>query len=298
VAADASSLRLVQEAQSIARTTSSVLIRGESGSGKELLAWLLHALSPRADRPLIRIDCASLPSEVIEGELFGSFDGAAWSTQGKGRLESATGGTLVLNEISALSMPAQAKLLRVLEEKRFEGDGAGRSAASDTRLIALTATNLEQLVARRTFREDLYYRLNVIPMNIPALRERTADVLPLATTFLNRAADNQRKPRMLLSPIALAALERYSFPGNVRELREMMQETVQAATSNEVQITDLPPQVRESLAGARKMSLEDMERAYIAEVLAYTRGRKTMAARILGISRKTLLEKRKRYGLD
>jgi two-component system, NtrC family, response regulator AtoC len=123
-------------------------------------------------------------------------------------------------------------------------------------------------------------------------------VLPLTTTFLNRAAEVQRKPKMLLSPIALAALERYAFPGNVRELRQMITEIVQAATGTEVQITDLPSEVRESIAGARKMSLEDMERAYIGEVLEYTKGRKTMAAKILGISRKTLLEKRKRYGLD
>jgi two-component system response regulator AtoC len=298
VAADAASVRLIHEAQSIARTSSTVLIRGESGTGKDLLAWILHALSPRAERPLVRVDCASLPSELLEAELFGNSDAALSFTNPTGRLEIAAGGTLVLDEVSALSLPAQAKLFRLIEDRRFDGDGNTRSVASETRIIALTTANLEQLVARRSFREDLYYRLNVIPMVIPALHERPADVLPLTTTFLNRAAEVQRKPKMLLSPIALAALERYAFPGNVRELRQMITEIVQAATGTEVQITDLPSEVRESIAGARKMSLEDMERAYIGEVLEYTKGRKTMAAKILGISRKTLLEKRKRYGLD
>jgi DNA-binding NtrC family response regulator len=297
VAADAASVRLIQEAHSIARTTSTVLIRGESGTGKDLLAWLLHALSSRSERPLVRIDCASLPSDLLEAELFGNSDAVFSSFNHVGRLESAAGGTLVLDEVSALSLPAQAKLLRLIEDRRFEHEGNTRSLG-DTRIIALATQQLDQLVARRNFREDLYYRLNVIPMLIPPLRERTAEILPLATTFLNRAADVQRKSRMLLNPLALTALERYAFPGNVRELRQLMHQTVQNANASEVQITDLPPQVRESVTGARKMSLEDMERAYIGEILEHTRGRKTMAARILGISRKTLLEKRKRYGLD
>jgi DNA-binding NtrC family response regulator len=296
VAADAATVRLIQEARSIARTSSTVLIRGESGTGKDLMAWILHALSPRADRPLVRIDCASLPPELIETELFGQ----ELAPDHRGRLEMASGGTLLLNEVSALSIPAQAKLLRVIEESRFERLGGARSIGVDTRIVALTTNNLEQAVARRAFREDLYYRLNVIPMVIPALRERVADIQPLATYFVNRYAFLNRRPRMTFGGAVLAALEAYSWPGNVRELREVIERAVLSAADAEINLIDLPQPVRDCAAGAirAKMSLEDMERNYIAEVLEHTRGKKTMASKILGISRKTLLEKRKRYGLD
>lgn len=299
IAADAASVRLIQEARSIARISSAVLIRGESGTGKDLLAWILHALGPRADRPFVRVDCASLPPELIDSELFGQEE-SSFAGGWIGRLELASGGTLVLDEVAALSIPAQARLLRLIEDRRFESGSNGHGIGVDTRIIALTSSNLDEAVARRSFREDLYYRLNVIPMTIPPLRERLADIRVLANTFLGRIAGMQRRPRLLLDPVALAALEAYSFPGNVRELRNLMERTVQSSTGIEIQLADLPPQVRESFSGAarNKMSLDDLERAYIGEVLEHTRGKKTMAAKILGISRKTLLEKRKRYGLD
>ena len=303
VAADPASVRLIQEARSIARTSSAVLIRGENGTGKDLLAWILHALGSRSDRPFVRVECASLPPELIDAELFGIEPGLS-SGNPNGRLELASGGTLVLDEVAALSLPAQAKLLRLIEDRRYDtgsnGHGIGTNTGNATRIIALTTTNLDQAVARRTFREDLYYRLNVIPMVIPALRERPADIRPLATMLLSRLADMHRRPRLQLDAMALAALEAYVFPGNVRELRNILERAVQAATGPEIHLADLPPQVREGFSGAarNKMSLEDLERAYIAEVLGHTRGKKTMAAKILGISRKTLLEKRKRYALD
>ena len=299
VAADPASIRLIQEARSIARTSSAVLIRGESGTGKELLAWILHTLDPRANRPLVRIDCASLPPELIDAELFGSDQGLPSGNQ-SGRLELAAGGTLVLDEVAALSIPSQAKLLRLIEDRRFENGNNGHGIGIDTRIITLTTSNIDQAVARRSFREDLYYRLNVIPMVIPPLRERVADIRPLVTMLLNRLADMHRRSRLQLEPMALSALEAYSFPGNVRELRTILEHAVQTASGAEIHLTDLPSQVRESFSGAarNKMSLEDLERAYISEVLEHTRGKKTMAAKILGISRKTLLEKRKRYGLD
>ena len=298
VAADPASLRLIQEARSIARTSSAVLICGESGTGKDLLAWILHALDPRANRPLVRVDCASLPSELIDAELFGSEQAAAAGRVG--RLELSAGGTLVLDEVAALSIPVQAKLLRLIEDRRFDTGSNGHSIGNDTRIIALTTTNLDQAVAKRTFREDLYYRLNVIPMTIPPLRDRRTDIRALAVTFLNRLADIHRRPRLSLDSMALAALEAYAFPGNVRELRNILEHAVQTTTDSEIHLADLPQQVRDSSAGAarNKMSLEDLERAYISEVLEHTRGKKTMAAKILGISRKTLLEKRKRYGMD
>jgi transcriptional regulator with PAS, ATPase and Fis domain len=289
-------VRLIQEARSIARTSSTVLIRGESGTGKDLLAWVLHSLSARADRPIVHVDCGSLPPDLTEIELFGD----ELNSGHFGRLEMAAGGTLILDEVSALSIPAQAKLLRVIEERRFERLGGARSIGVDTRIIALTNSNLEQAVSRRAFREDLYYRLNVIPMVIPPLRDRTADIRPLASYFLDRYTDLHRRPRMTFGPAVVAALEGYSWPGNVRELRNIIERAVLSVATAEVGLIDLPQCVRECAAGTikHKLSLEEMERAYIAEVLEHTRGKKTLAAKILGISRKTLLEKRKRYGLD
>ncbi len=301
IAADTATARLIREARSIARTSSTVLVRGEAGTGKDLLAWILHALSPRANRPLVRIDCASLPPDLTESELFGHEHPAVPQAPGYfGRIEMAAGGTLVLDEVTALSIPAQAKLLRVIEERRFERLGGASSIGVDARIIAMTTSNLEQAVQRRAFREDLYYRLNVIPMVVPPLRERVADVRPLATNFLARYRDIHRRSRMTFGPAVLSALESYSWPGNVRELRTVVEKAVLAAGANEISLTDLPQPVRDSAVNAidRKLSLEDMERTYIAEVLEHTRGKKTLASKILGISRKTLLEKRKRYGLD
>ena len=301
IAADSATLRLIYEARSIARTASTVLVRGEAGNGKDLLAWILHALSPRADRPFVRIDCASLPPDLTESELFGHEQGLLAPASGYfGRLEMAAGGTLVLDEVTALSIPAQAKLLRVIEERRFERLGGARSIGVDTRIVALTTSNLEQAVQRRAFREDLYYRLNVIPMIIPPLRDRVADIRPLAVQFLDRYTEMNRRSRMSFGPAVMAALESYAWPGNVRELRSVIEKAVLNANTHEISLTDLPQPVRDCAAGSiqNKLSLEDMERSYIAEVLEHTRGKKTLAAKILGISRKTLLEKRKRYGLD
>jgi DNA-binding NtrC family response regulator len=275
IAADPATVRLIQEARSIAPTSSTVLVRGEVGTGKDLLAWILHAISPRAGRPFVRIDCSSLPPDLTETELFGHEQGLIAPASGYfGRLEMAAGGTLVLDEVSALSIPAQAKLLRVIEERRFERLGGARSIGVDTRIIALTTGNLEQAVQRRTFREDLYYRLNVIPMVIPPLRERVADIGPLAKSFVDRCSEMNRRPRMTFGPAVLSALQGYEWPGNVGELRAVIEKSVLNAGANEITLTDLPQSVRE-----------------------HTRGKKTQAAKILGISRKTLLEKRKRYGL-
>jgi DNA-binding NtrC family response regulator len=196
-------------------------------------------------------------------------------------------------------MQVQAKLLRVIEEKQFQRLGGTRNLSVDARLIALTNVDLERAVSRRTFREDLYYRLNVIPLVIPPLRERAADIRPLARHLLAQLCEVHRHPEMTFAPAALSALESYQFPGNVRELRNLLERAVIYTASAEIGVEDLPAHVRKAgAAPASKMSLEDLERVYIAEILDYTRGKKTKAAQILGISRKTLLEKRKRYGLD
>jgi DNA-binding NtrC family response regulator len=303
VAADPKSERLLEQAKKVAAGGSTVLIRGESGSGKDLLASLIHYLSPGRDEPLVKIDCASLPLELVESELFGYERGAFTGATGtkRGRLETAGAGTIVLDEIAVLTLPMQAKVLRVIEEKRFERLGGTRSVAVAARIIALTNLDLELAVARGSFRQDLFYRLNVIPLAVPPLRERRADVRPLAQHLLAQLAEVHRRPELKLSAAALAALEKYDFPGNVRELRNLLERAVVYATGPEVRPEDFPAHLRDTGAGSGrpvKLTLRERERAYIAEVLDFTRGRKSKAAAILGISRKALLEKRKRYGLD
>jgi transcriptional regulator with PAS, ATPase and Fis domain len=301
VAADPKSLELLQQAKKVAETSSTVLVRGESGTGKDLLALLMHYLGPNADEPLVKIDCASLPVTLLESELFGYERGAfTGATETKrGRLEMAGRGTIVLDEVAALSMPMQAKLLRVIEEKKFQRLGGNRTIEVEARLIALTNVDLEHAVARRTFREDLYYRLNVVPLVVAPLRERGADIRPLANHLLAQLCEIHRKPQMSIAADAMGALERYPFPGNVRELRNMLERAVIYGSAPQMVREDLPLHVREAGgAKAKQMTLQELERAYIAEILEYTRGKKTKAAQILGISRKTLLEKRKRYALD
>lgn len=301
IASDPKSLEVLERAKRLAESVSTVLVRGESGVGKDLLASILHYLGSRADEPLVKIDCASLPSPLVEHELLG-YERAAFpgATQAKrGRLEMTGRGTLVLDEVAALSMPLQAKLLHVIEEKRFQRMGGSRTIEVDARIIALTSIDLERAVARHSFREDLYYRLNVVSLAVPALRERPRDIRPLASYLLQKLSEIHRRPHLSLSNEALLALERYSFPGNVRELRNIMEQALIRGITPEIMLGDLPLDVRRHAAGlnGNRKSLEQLEREYIAEILDYTRGKKTKAAAILGISRKTLLEKRKRYGL-
>jgi len=301
VAADPQSRALLEQVKKIAPASSTVLVRGESGTGKDLLAELLHYLGAHPEEPLVKIDCASLPLELVESELFGYEKGAfTGASQAKrGRLELAGAGTLVLDEIAALSPAIQAKLLRVIEERRFERLGGGRPLKVEARVVALTQVDLERAVAEHAFREDLFYRLNVIPLLLPPLRERRADIRPLAAHFLRRLAETHRKPGSTLAPAALAALEHYAWPGNVRELRNLLERAVVFGAGGEIRAEELPAQLRQGAArgGETRMSLEEVERGHIAEVLDHCRGKKGRAAQILGISRKTLLEKRKKYHL-
>jgi len=302
VSADPKSLRLLEQARKIAAGSSTVLISGESGVGKDLLASLLHYLGPHAPEPLVKIDCASLPHELVESELFGYEKGAftgATATK-RGRLELAGAGTIVLDEVAALPLAIQAKLLRAIEEKRFHRLGGTRTVEIAARIVALTNADLAEAVARGAFREDLYYRLNVLPLAIPPLRERPADVRPLARRLFAQLSEAHPGATRSLAADALTALERYAFPGNVRELRNILEHALVSSGALEVTLDALPAHVRQAAGGRdrHKMTLEELERAYIAEILDYTRGKKSKAAAILGISRKTLLEKRKRYGLD
>jgi transcriptional regulator with PAS, ATPase and Fis domain len=300
VAVDSASLRLLEQVQKIARRAETLLIRGESGSGKNLLAQLVHQLAPNCAQPFLRLPCAQLPPALIEAELFGSEPVAtgAGVTLRPGLLQLAGTGTVLLDEVAALSMPLQAKLLSALEQRRFAHAGSGWELPLEARIIALTAVDLERAVARRTFREDLYYRLQVDSFVLAPLRERPRDIRPLAEHFLAQFTDLHRKPHMMFSEPVLAALEGYHYPGNARELRDFVERAVLRGSAPEILLHDLPAPLSSTVPPAlHTMSLEKMERKQIGEVLNFTRGRKTRAANILGISRKTLLEKRKRYGL-
>jgi two-component system, NtrC family, response regulator AtoC len=299
VAQDPASSKLLQLIRKVAVAESTVLIQGESGVGKDVVASLIHYLGPRPEQPLVKIDCASLPHELLESELFG-YERGAFTGAGamkRGRMELAATGTLVLDEIAALSLPMQAKLLRVIQERTFDRLGGTKPVKLHARVIAISNVDLQDAVAAGAFREDLFYRLNVVPIHLPALRERPADIKPLAQKLLSQLAETYRRPGLKLSPDAVSALQNYRFPGNVRELRNLLERAVVHAIGHEINASDLPAAIRDGGRDAKRPTLQDIERNYIAEVLDQTRGKKSRAADILGISRKTLLEKRKKYGL-
>lgn len=303
VAQDAASLRVLDLARRVAETSTTVLITGESGTGKDQLARLVHELSPRRDAPFLKIDCASLPSELVESELFGHERGAFTGAveRKRGRLELAHGGTVVLDEVAALAAAVQSKLLRVLEEKSFERLGGTGTLRIDARLIALTNTDLERAVAAGRFREDLYFRLNVLTIAVPPLRERRADILPLAEHLLRRLASVHGRAGARLDAATARAFEGHAWPGNVREMKNVLERALIFSRDGVIRVDDLPEAMRVAAgaplaAGLR--SLEDVEREHIKHVLDATRYKITRAAEILGIGRKTLLEKRKKYGLD
>ncbi|TAN23464.1 MAG: sigma-54-dependent Fis family transcriptional regulator [Acidobacteria bacterium] len=298
IAADAASQQVLELVRKAASLPATVLIAGESGTGKDQLAQLLHFLGPRRHKPVVKIDCASLPAELLESELFGYEKGAfTGAYQAKpGRLELAGEGTLILDEIASLSLPLQAKLLRVIEEKSFERLGGHTSIQIEARLVALTNVELAQAVERREFREDLYYRLFVLPVPIPPLRERRDDILPLAEHFLTESAHEH--PRRL-SATAKRALVAYDYPGNARELRNLLSRAVIFCERDEIGAEHLPAYVQAAATGAPvEKTLAEVEKDHIAAVLQRFRGRKQAAAAALGISAKTLLEKRRKYGLD
>lgn len=285
----------------VAATDANVLLTGESGSGKDALAVFIHSMSRRAMGPLVKIDCAALPGELLEAELFGYERGAfTGATSAKpGRLEAAHKGTLVLDEVAHLSWDAQAKLLRVIERREFERLGGRKTVRVDARLIALTNVELDDAVRRRAFREDLFYRLNVVRLRVPSLRERREDVGPLALKFLESFAEKHGRAARRFAPDALELLDSYDYPGNVRELANTVERAVIVADGESVGAKDLPEAVR---AAARsnvrrrlRPTLAEVEADYVREVLKEARGNKSEAARILGISRKNLYEKLARY---
>jgi two-component system response regulator AtoC len=304
VAADPASQRLLALAEKIAPAPTTLLITGESGSGKDHFARLIHELSPRRDSPFLKIDCTSLPPHLIESELFGHERGAFTGAVERklGRLELGGKGTIVLDEIAALSIEAQGKFLRVLQERTFERLGGNDSFRIEARLIALTNTDLHAAVSSGHFREDLFFRLSVLPIVIPPLRERRDDIIPAAEHFAGSVAViHNRSPLRFTEPVR-RVLAAYSWPGNLRELRNAVERAMVFCKGNELQVDDLPDSIRAAAGGAALLaglrSLEELERDAIVQTLEATRFHITKSAQILGISRKTLLEKRKKYGMQ
>jgi DNA-binding NtrC family response regulator len=305
IAEDPASQRVLDLAHKVARSSTTLLITGESGTGKDHLARMIHELGARHDAPFLKIDCASLPHELVESELFGHERGAFTGAVERklGRLEMSYGGTIVLDEIAALTPPIQSKLMRVLEERTFERLGGNETLTLDARLIALTNADLRQLITAGQFREDLYFRLNVVNIAMPPLRERPADIVPLAEHLLARLAPVHGRAGILFDADAKHALASYGWPGNIREMKNAVERALVFGKGGGIGVDDLPESVRAamlgpSLAFARLRSLDDMEREVITATLEATHYKITKAAEILGISRKTLLDKRKRYGLN
>lgn len=295
--------RVAELVDRVSATASNVLVLGESGTGKDATARLIHDRSPRRDRPFVKIDCAALPEDLLESELFGyekgAFTGA--SDAKRGRLEAADGGTLVLDEIASLIPSSQAKLLRVIEERRFERLGGKQPIEIDVRIVALANIDIKEAVRARVFRDDLYYRLAVLTIELPRLADRFEDLRQLADDFVRQFASRNGRNGVRLSDDALEALSSYDFPGNVRELRNIIEHAVLMSSDNLIGVEGLPEYLRSAarLMQSRKTkpSLAEVEAVYIREVLEHTRGNKTRAAEILGISRKNLYEKLRRYNI-
>ncbi len=288
-------------ARTAARSNSTILVLGESGSGKEVLARAIHAESPRAEGPFVAVSCAALTESLLESELFGhekgSFTGAI--ARRKGKFEAAHGGTLFLDEVGDIGPKLQLDLLRVLEERRFHRVGGNEPIEVDVRIVAATNRDLRKAVQDGRFRDDLFYRLNVIPILIPPLRQRREDVPLLVENFVERLAVEMKKRLDGVSAEAMSALMTHDWPGNVRELRNVLERGAVVAAGPVIQLADLGlPSKAEALPKAGAMaSLEEVEKRHVAAVLSHTGGNVSQSARILGIDRVTLYNKMRKYGI-
>ena len=314
---------VLKKIEKVAPTDSTVLITGESGTGKELIVKALHKLSPRANKPLVPINCGAIPKDLLESELFGHEKGAfthAFRAR-PGRFELADGGTVFLDEIGELDPSLQVKILRVIQEKEIERLGSVKSKKVDVRIVAATNRDLEEEVKKGNFREDLFYRLNVVPIYVPPLRERKEDILLLAEYFLKKFCDKNRRGAMELHPETKKILINYSWPGNVRELENLMERMTILCDEDKVLPSDLPDKIlsesgiepqKQKIDGEviwpslndlkrfkmdLKGFLETIERSLIQEALQEANGVKNKAAELLGIKRTTLIEKLKRLKL-
>ena len=297
-------IKLYGEVNTIAETDATVLLLGESGTGKELAANTIHAGSPRAGHPFIKINCAALPEGLIESELFGHEKGAFTGAVGmrKGRFEAADGGTLFLDEIGELAVSTQVKLLRVLQEQEFERLGGMETRKVDVRVVAATSRNLEQMVKDGLFRRDLYYRLNVFPVSMPPLRERQGDIPLLVENFLEKYGHKIGKRGLRVAPEAEALLLAHSWPGNIRELENVIERAVILTTDGLIRPDLLPPAMQApcalcSLRGTLPDALEQLERQLITEALQEHRGNMGHAAQALGISERVMGLRMRKFGL-
>ncbi len=291
----------------IADNDAAVLLTGESGTGKELVARAIHAASPRTSGPFVAINCAAMPAQLLESELFGHTRGAFTDAKAAktGLFQTAHGGTIFLDEIGELPLETQPKLLRVLQERTLRPVGANVEVAFDARVITATNRDLEQMIEEQRFREDLYFRINVLTIALPPLRTRGGDILVLARHFLERIAARTGKPAPGLSAEAAQRLMTYPWPGNVRELENCMEYAVALANYNEIMVSDLPDKVRayrptqivlSSNDPEQLVTLEELERRYVLRVLESVGGNKAAAARVLGIERRTLYRMLERWG--
>ena len=301
--------KLKAQIETVAPTNASVLITGENGTGKELVARAIHALSLRADKPFVEVNCAAIPEDLIESELFGHEKGAFTGaiSQKRGKFDLAHEGTIFLDEIADMSLKTQAKVLRILQERTFERVGGVKRVEVDVRVLAATNKALEEEIAKGTFREDLFYRLNVVPLRVPALRDRREDVALLAEHFTKLFVNETGRGPKQLDRAVLQAFQQYAWPGNVRELRNMMERLVLLTTGPRISLEDLPeeffrterramavPADIDSLAEARAR----FERDFIAQKLAENGGNISRTAEKLGMARESLSRKIKQFGLQ
>jgi len=306
VASDAGMMAVLETVQKVAPTLATVMIYGESGTGKELIARALHNLSDRATKPFVSVSAGALPETLLESELFGfekgAFTGAV--TAKPGRFELANGGTLFLDEIGDISPATQVKLLRVLQERSFERLGGTRSIEVDVRVVAATNQDLQQLIADGAFREDLFYRVNVVPVTLPPLRQRSGDIPLLVAHFLEKFKAGAKR----ITPAAMEALARYQWPGNIRELENTIERIIILSHGDEIELSDLPGEVRAGLGGFDRASsgftlpeegvdLEEVELDLVRQALDRAGSIVPKAAKLLGLTAKTLEARMQRLGL-
>jgi transcriptional regulator with PAS, ATPase and Fis domain len=296
---------VLKAATQVATTETTVLVTGESGTGKEVVARFIHRASPRSKGPFVALNCAALPEQLLESELFGYERGAFTSAQmaKPGQVELASGGVLFLDEVSEMTLAAQAKFLRVLQEREFQRLGGTRTLKANIRVIAATNRDLGQAVERGAFREDLFYRLNVFDIPIAPLRERADDILPLADAFLQEITQSLARPAVGLTVAARETLLRHEWPGNVRELRNALERAVIVCTDGLIRPEDLRLNARRrtpvlETPTPSSTDLAAIERETIARVLLDTAGNKSGAAQRLGLSRTQLYARLRKYGLD
>jgi len=300
-------MNLREQIERVAGKNTRVLITGESGTGKELVAYAIHRKSSRRDKPFVKVNCAAIPQDLFESELFGHEKGAFTGAvqQRIGKFEQADGGTLLLDEIGEIPLMLQSKILRALQENEIQRVGGHKEIKVDVRTLAATNRKLEEEVRKNVFREDLYYRLNVFPIVVPPLRERREDLPALVSHFLHRVCEENNMKLLELLPDALELLCRYDYPGNIRELRNLMERLMILSSAFQITVEDVARVLPRTLTGSESKHqsllysrLEDTERELILKTLEENRWQISKVARVLGLERSHLYKKMKHYGIS